>query len=116
MKNDRVYLLEIQERIRRINEFVADGESAFQNSLLIQDAVIRNFEVIGQAVKDISSGLRQAHPEVPWKRIAGFRDVLSHGYLSVTLDEVWKTIVQSLPPFRQQIDSILKAIPEDDDG
>jgi uncharacterized protein with HEPN domain len=53
MKDDRVYLLEIQERIRRINEFVADGESAFQNSLLIQDAVIRNFEVIGQAVKDI---------------------------------------------------------------
>jgi uncharacterized protein with HEPN domain len=77
---DSLYLEHIAERIRRIEEAVQEGREAFESSHIVQDAVIRKFEVMGEAVKQRSPELRNQYPEVPWRRIAGFRDVLIHNY------------------------------------
>lgn len=88
MNDQSVYLRDIVERIRRIEQFTEGGQGAFNQSLLIQDAVIRSFEVIGEAVKHLSPEIRQQYPEIPWRQIAGFRDVLTHDYGDVDVEEV----------------------------
>jgi uncharacterized protein with HEPN domain len=88
VKDDRVYLCHIRDAIIRIESYVSRGRSAFLAETIIQDAVIRNLEVIGEATKSLSDELRAQHPEVPWSRIAGMRDVLIHEYFGVRL-AVW---------------------------
>ena len=108
MKDDTLYLIHVLERIHRIEEFTREGEQTFLESRLLQDAVIRNFEVIGEAVKRLPDSLKLEHPEVPWRRIAGFRDVLIHGYESVDLGEVWRIVEGSLPDLRRHVESALR--------
>lgn len=103
---DLLYVLHIQERIERIEEIAAKGRVAFDASHILQDAVIRNFEVIGEAVKRLSSTLTDQHPETPWRRVAGFRDILIHNYMGVDINQVWNVIVNELPGLKQVITSI----------
>jgi uncharacterized protein with HEPN domain len=112
VKDDRVYLLEILDRIQRIENFVQDGREAFMKSLLIQDAVIRNFEVIGEAVKNLSPEIRERNADIPWRQIAGFRDVLIHDYMSIVLREVWKSIEENLPGLKVRVQEILAQLNE----
>jgi uncharacterized protein with HEPN domain len=79
-------------------------------SPLIQDAVIRNFEVIGEAAKRVSDQFKQAHPNVPWRRVAGFRDVLIHDYLGVDLNEVWGIVERNLSDLKRKIEAILQEL------
>ena len=74
---------------------------------MIQDAVIRNFEIIGEAVKNLSDTLKQEQPSIPWRRIAGMRDKLIHDYFGVDLVMVWKTIEEELPTLHKQIKTLL---------
>lgn len=76
---------------------------------MIQDAVIRNFEIIGEATKRLSLELKNAYPDVAWKQIAGLRDILVHDYLKVNLNRVWGIIEQDLPRLKQTIDAFLEA-------
>lgn len=110
MTNDRVFLEDIIERIERIESYTLGGREVFLSSVLIQDAVIRNFEVIGEAVKQLSLELRQNYSEVPWRRIAGFRDVLIHNYLGIDLDEVWNVVELNLPELKERILLILQEL------
>jgi uncharacterized protein with HEPN domain len=80
-KDSRVYLAQIIERIDRIREYTTDGKKAFFNDERTQDAVIRNFEVIGEAAKRVPDEYRKNHPSVPWRELSGFRDVLIHQYM-----------------------------------
>ncbi|MDN5339359.1 MAG: hypothetical protein PWQ30_468 [Euryarchaeota archaeon] len=74
---------------------------------MAQDAVIRNFEVIGEAVKRIPESLKEERPDIPWRRIAGLRDVLIHQYMRVDLEAVWAIVRDDLPEFKQAVAEIL---------
>lgn len=107
MKDDKLYLINILECIDRIELYTKSGAEGFRSSTLIQDAVIRNFEIIGEATKRLSSELRHHYTTVPWTRIAGLRDVLIHDYLAVDLDEVWAIVEHRLPDLKKEIALIL---------
>lgn len=79
----------------------------FIGSPMAQDAVVRNFEVIGEAVKRIPESMKEERPDIPWRRIAGLRDVLIHQYMRVDLEAVWAIVRDDLPEFKQAVAEIL---------
>jgi uncharacterized protein with HEPN domain len=107
MKDDRVYLIHIWECIQRIESYSIEGRSAFLASTMMQDAIIRNFEIIGEATKHLSLELRQSHPEIQWRGLAGFRDVLIHNYMGVDLVEVWNIIENDLIQIKSSLEPIM---------
>ncbi len=107
MTKDQLYLTHIQQAITRIEEYTAQGREQFINSHLIQDAVMRNFEIIGEAVKQLSDATREKAPHIPWTQIAGFRDVLIHGYMGVDLDEVWSVVDRHLQELKAATNQLL---------
>ena len=109
MKDDNLYFIHIMERLERIESFIQGGREEFLRSRLVQDAVIRNFEVIGEAAKRVSKRSRDKYKTVPWKRIAGFRDILIHQYEGVELEKIWNIIALELPKVKQEIGAILIA-------
>ena len=111
-KDPRVYLAHILERIDRVREYTIQGRDAFFSDLRTQDAVIRNFEVIGEAAKRIPEEYRKAHPAIPWRELSGFRDVLIHQYEGVSIAEVWQIVEKNLEPLRKVIMAILPPLDE----
>jgi uncharacterized protein with HEPN domain len=108
MKKDHIYLTHILEAINNIEEFVPDGKEQFMNSKLIQHAVIRNLEIIGEATKLISKEFRDKHPNIPWKEMAGMRDVLIHNYMGIDTMIVWNVVEKELPRIKKQINEFLE--------
>jgi uncharacterized protein with HEPN domain len=104
-----IYLSDILRCMENIANYTQSGEADFLQSQLLQDAVIRNFEIIGEATKHLSLELRQQYPEIPWRRMAGFRDILIHSYMSIDVSTVWQA-VQELPPLKARIQSILETL------
>jgi uncharacterized protein with HEPN domain len=107
VNRDRLYLENILERILRIREFTALGRDKFFNDELTQDAVIRNLEVIGEAVKRLSPEVRLENPDIPWKSIAGLRDFLIHEYLYVDLDQIWAVLEGPLDDLMTVVEGLL---------
>ena len=105
---DRLYLTHIAECIGRIEEYTAGGRERFMTSHLIQDGVIRNFEIIGEAVKQISDETLSGTPDIPWHRIAAFRNVLIHGYMGINLSRVWNVIENDLSNLREAVSYLIK--------
>ena len=108
MKDDQVFLLQILEFIEKIDTYTQNGKEEFMLTPLIQDAVIRNFEIIGEAVKQVSDQIKKDHLEIHWREIAGFRDVLIHKCMGVDLDAVWNAVEIDLPILREKIMKILE--------
>ncbi|MCK5913570.1 MAG: DUF86 domain-containing protein [Desulfuromusa sp.] len=108
-KDDKVYLLHILEAIEQIEEYTADCDLArFLATRLIQDGVIRQTEIIGEATKNLSPETRLSEPKVPWKDIAGMRDKLIHQYFGVDLNAVWLTATEDLPALKTTINKLLR--------
>ena len=107
MKDDRPYLEHIHESILRIESYTTEGWDAFARSSMVQDAVVRNFEIIGEATKRLSDESKARHPRIPWRQIAGFRDVLIHDYMGVSMRRVWNAVENELPGLRAAIEDLL---------
>jgi len=98
MKDDKLYLIHISECIERVEQYVGEGgRDAFMADMLIQDAVLRNLQVLAESTQRVSDALKSAHPEVSWYKISGFRNVLVHDYLGVDLERVWLIVERDLP-------------------
>jgi uncharacterized protein with HEPN domain len=108
MKDDRLYLIHIRECISRVEEYVGEGgRSSFLASTMVQDAVLRNLQLLAESTQRLSDELKAAHPEVQWYKIAGFRNVLVHDYLGVDVGRVWLIVEQDLPPLKRAITAML---------
>jgi uncharacterized protein with HEPN domain len=111
IRYDAVYLRHIQDAISRIEEYVAGlDQEAFMSTRLVQDGVIRQFEIIGEATKNLTEALKDRYPDIPWKDIAGMRDKLIHQYFGIDLAAVWETVVHDLPPFKFDISQVLATV------
>jgi uncharacterized protein with HEPN domain len=108
MKGDHLYLRHILDAILKIEAYISVGRDVFLSTSYWQDAVIRQLEIIGKATKRLSQDLRSRHDEVPWRRIAGLRDVLIHDYMGVDLAAVWEITQGDLPVLKNHIQMISK--------
>jgi uncharacterized protein with HEPN domain len=103
LNRDKVYLKHILESIRRIKEDVQGGGAVFRSNRTIQDAVLRNLQVLSESTQRLSQASKSAYPEIPWRDIANFRNRVVHDYLNVDLDIVWEIIEHNLPPLEKTI-------------
>jgi uncharacterized protein with HEPN domain len=109
IKDDLAYIDHIIDCIRKIKKFSSGLEfNDFKTNELVQDAIIRNIEIIGEASKKISSDTKQAYSNIPWKEIAGMRDKLIHDYLGIDIKVIWKTINEDIPILENLITGIIK--------
>ena len=108
-KDPVIYLNHILDCIIKIQVYT-DGidEDKFFNNSLVQDGVIRNLEVIGEATKQLDRDFRSKYPQIEWKRIAGMRDKLIHDYIGVDLWAIWGVVDKIIPKFHKQIKEIIK--------
>jgi uncharacterized protein with HEPN domain len=97
MKDDQLYLMHILDAIEKIERYISVGRTDFMSTSHWQDATIRQLEIIGEATKNLSSTLRSRYPHIPWRRIAGLRDVLIHNYMGVDLVTVWEITQKDMP-------------------
>ena len=111
-RGDRESLADMHEAIQRIQQYTTGlSYSQFLADAKTQDAVVRNVEILGEAVKHLSRELTAAHTEVEWKSIAGMRDRLVHEYFGVNLDILWDVLATKLPILRVQIERITQTEP-----
>lgn len=105
---DRVLLAHMRECIERIEEFTSGDRSRFEASRLIQDAVIRNLQTLTESSQRLSNAMKATEPQVPWRELSGFRNVIVHGYLGIDLPAVWLVVEQDLPPLAKAIDRMIE--------
>jgi len=110
----RLYIQDILESIEAIEEYVqSTTEEQFYRNRQVQDAVLRRLEIIGEGVINLDEDFRNKYPEIPWKRVAGLRDVLIHEYFGVSLKRVWRVIKIDLVNLKSQISMILEELKVD---
>ncbi len=103
MKSDLLYVDHILECIRRIEEYVAGGWEAFAKSTQAQDAVVRNLQVLAESSKRIGKERQMGFPGVPWRQLAGFRNVAVHGYFDIDLQYIWEIVTLDLPSLKTNL-------------
>ena len=110
-RNLRLFVEDIEESINNIQNFTQNMTlKKFLEDTLVQDAVLRRLEVIGEATKNIPTEFKDKYPNVPWKKMAGLRDVLTHFYFGINFDSVWLVVKDDLPDLKKKIKKILECM------
>lgn len=102
-ERDQLFLRHVLDAIAAIESFTREGREQFIADLKTQSAVVRQIEIIGEAVKQLSAPLTASEPSVPWRQIAGTRDRLIHAYFRVDLDAVWSMVQNDLPQLKANV-------------
>lgn len=106
-KQFEVYFLDVLDSIEKIQKYTkALSFEEFSKNPMAIDAVVRNLEIIGEAVKKIPNEIRKQHPEVEWKKISGLRDILIHAYANIDLTIVWDIVQNKIPRLKNSIQEI----------
>jgi uncharacterized protein with HEPN domain len=108
VRDDKLYLIHISECLTRITEYTAEGKEAFFRDTKTQDAVLRNLQTMAESTQRLSDPLKAAHPDIEWRRIAGFRNILVHDYLGINPVRVWEIIEGDLPELQRKIEIMLR--------
>lgn len=107
-KDPKIFLAHILDSILLVEEYSAHlTQSQFHKNRALQDAIIRRLEIIGEAVKNLPTAFKMQHSDIPWRQIAGMRDVLIHEYFAVDLSLTWKVVKQELPLIKKKLFEIL---------
>jgi uncharacterized protein with HEPN domain len=108
MRDDLVYLMHIRDSLREVQQFI-EGETyeSFLENRMVQNAVMRSFEVVGEAARRVSPEFREVHPDVPWRLMGDFRNKLIHDYFGLDLDVIWKTATEDAPRLLVQIEGLI---------
>lgn len=110
MNDDRLYLIHVREAIERIEEYTQSGEDSFLEDRKTQDAVLRNLHTLAESTQRISTDLKEKHPQVDWRTLSAFRNVVVHDYLGVSLNRIWDIVEKDLPVLKENITAILAAL------
>ena len=108
VKSDQEYLLDIREAVHRVFQYTRAGKEAFMTRALVQEAVLRNLEIVGEAVKKLPDAPKSAYPGVAWKRIAEMRDKTIHEHFVGNLELVWEAVESDLRGLEKAVDLLLK--------
>ena len=116
-ETDRLHLLHMLECIQLIGKYTQHDRDTFVGSRMVQDATFRNLQTMAESSQRLSDGLKATEPDISWRQIAGFRNVLVHGYLGgIGLPGVWEIIVRDLPPLKDALQRMLASIGPGSEG
>ncbi|MFO7845066.1 MAG: DUF86 domain-containing protein [Balneolaceae bacterium] len=105
-----VYLQDILESIGHIQRFLEGiSEEEFYKNVEKQGAILRRLEIIGEAVKHLSDEIREDHPDIPWRQIAGMRDIIIHEYFGVTLEMIWIVATDDILDLKTKVEEIIES-------
>jgi uncharacterized protein with HEPN domain len=117
VKDDLVYVEHVLDCIARIETYTGGDKSVFLESTLVQDAVLRNLQIMAESTQHLSEAIRQKHPEVGWRGLAGFRNVLAHGYLGLDAQRIWELVETRFAALRASMERIrAELVAEDGPG
>lgn len=107
MRDDRKRLLDIQEAIADIRKYAQHGRKEFEKEELIQTWIVHHLLILGEAASALSDSFKERHPDIPWSKIVGMRNVLVHNYFAIDLDVVWSVVENDLPALQRYIETLL---------
>lgn len=110
MKDDRLYLIHIKEAIEWIEEYTQEGEDALLIDHKTQDTVLRNLHTLAESTQRISKHLKDEYPQIDWRTISAFRNVVVHDYLGVSPEQIWDIVENDLPGLKQNIIEVLEKL------
>ncbi len=113
MRSERNRLRDILDAIGQIETEAAKGKGSFDSSALIQVWMVHHLLIIGEAVRGIDPAFKQRYPSVPWRQIAGMRNILVHDYFRINQEIVWETIEKHVPALKAQVQNILATLPDE---
>jgi len=110
LRDDSIYLRHILECLNAIQGYTVGGREAFFADRKTQKATLRELQELAESTQNLSADLKDRHPEIPWRDIAGFRNVHVHNYLGLNLSRIWQIIERDLPGLKKEIESVLQEV------